>query len=215
MIGNMSQVLRRHLSHTPLWSLARGIVDPLRVSRWKLRGRPLPPPAGYKRDTLRQYARRYQLKTMVETGTFHGETGFAMKDIFARFVTIELSPDLHAAAVRRLSRFPNIECRLGDSSVVLPELLQTIEEPCLFWLDAHYSGFYTAKGELETPISAELGAVLRHKVRNHIVLIDDARCFDGTHDYPRLAELRESVLSLRPDMAFTVEHDIIRITPGN
>lgn len=173
----------------------------------------MPPPNGYKRQVIREYARRYSLNTMIETGTLTGEMGFAMKGLFARFVTIELSPELHAAAARRLAPFKNVQCLRGDSSVVLPSLLKQIQEPCLFWLDAHYSGSVTAKGDIETPVSVELEAALNHPTHGHVVLIDDARCFDGTHDYPRIADLQESVLALRPDLEFTVENDIIRITP--
>ncbi len=55
--------------------------------------------------------------------------------------------------------------------------------------------------------------MLNHELRNHVVLIDDARGFNGTHDYPRIDDLRDTVLKLRPDLTFTVEHDIIRMVP--
>lgn len=205
--------LQRSLWRSPLWSIARDAKDPVSLARWTRRGRPLPPPSAYKRQVIRDYARRFNLDCMVETGTLNGEMGFAMHSLFSRFVTIELSKELHAAAEKRLARFKNVECRQGDSSVVLPALMTQIHAPCLFWLDAHYSGGSTALGEMETPISTELRAVLTHNVRGHVVLIDDARCFDGTHDYPRVDILHESVLRERPDMTFSVENDIVRITP--
>jgi protein involved in polysaccharide export with SLBB domain len=172
-------------------------------------------PGAYKRRVLRHFASKYALNTMIETGTLNAEMDLAMKDQFRRIITIELSPEYHATALKRLARYPYIECLRGDSSIVLPRVLADIHEPCLFWLDAHYSAGPTAKGDIETPISAELNAVLNHEVRNHVVLIDDARHFDGTHDYPRIAELKESVARIRPDLLFTLENDIIRITPNS
>jgi hypothetical protein len=138
---------------------------------------------------------------------------FALKSEFSCIITIELSPDLHAAAKRRFAKVSNVRCLVGDSAILLPSLLSQTNEPCLFWLDAHYSAGATAKGDKATPISIELNAVLNHSVRNHVVLIDDARCFDGTHDYPLLSELKNSVCRMRPDLSCVVENDIIRITP--
>jgi hypothetical protein len=215
-LGNSAvRKLRPQLSNSPLWSIARSVNDFLLVFQWERGGRPVPPPGGFKRRVLRQFARKYALNTMIETGTLNAEMDLAMKDQFRRIVTIELSPELHDIARKRLARYPHIECLQGDSSIVLPRALANIDEPCLFWLDAHYSSGPTAKGDVETPISAELNAVLNHEVRNHVVLIDDARHFDGTHDYPRIAELKESVARIRPDLLFTLEDDIIRITPNS
>ncbi len=185
----------------------------LDVSAWERKGCPNPPPFGYKRQVIRDYAERYNLRTMVETGTYLGHMCCASQSIFSRIMTVELDPRLHAAAKRRFAKHGNIECLLGDSSTILPALLCRIQQPCLFWLDAHYSAGRTAKGSVETPISAELDAVLNHELRNHVVLIDDARGFNGTHDYPRIDDLRDTVLKLRPDLTFTVEHDIIRMVP--
>jgi hypothetical protein len=163
---------------------------------------------------LRSLAERHQLHTFVETGTYLGDMDYALRSVFSQMVTIELSEELHAAALRRFAKLSHVECLQGDSSVLLPGLLATIEEPCLFWLDAHYSAGVTARGAKDTPISVELDAVLRHPIKNHVVLIDDARCFDGMHDYPLLSDLEKSVSMLRPDLSFAVEHDVISISPS-
>jgi hypothetical protein len=58
----------------------------------------------------------------------------------------------------------------------------------------------------------EVNAILEHK-QGHVILIDDARCFDGTHDYPTLNELQKLVALKRPDYMFSVLNDVIRIHP--
>jgi hypothetical protein len=113
-----------------------------------------------------------------------------------------------------------VTCLYGDSAEVLPAILENIDEPALFWLDAHYSGTKTAHGKVETPIIAELNTVLRHKwAAEHIILIDDARYFidwpKRTHDYPTLEYIETVVRMQFPDWVFTVKDDIIRTHHGN
>jgi len=81
----------------------------------------------------------------------------------------------------------------------------------LFWLDAHWSGGSTAKGELETPIMQEIECILAHPLSaRHVLLIDDARCFVGQNDYPSLETLRKRILAAHADWLFEVQNDIIR-----
>ena len=207
----MKSIARRLIGNTPLWAAIQKSNDRSKISTWEKGNRAGHPPPGFKRQIIRKYASDHKLDTMIETGTFNGEMDFALKDAFARIVTIELSPEYHAAAVRRFARFPQIECMKGDSGVVLPAVIAKIQKPVLFWLDAHYSAGLTAQAEVDTPVSAELDAIFNHPVRNHVILIDDARCFDGTHDYPRIEDLKKSVAQARPDLQFSVEDDIIRI----
>jgi hypothetical protein len=81
----------------------------------------------------------------------------------------------------------------------------------LFWLDAHYSGEGTALADSETPVLSELDCIFSHAVKGHVILIDDARCFDGKGDYPSLPEIKTYVSERRPDLICEVRDDIIRI----
>ena len=94
---------------------------------------------------------------------------------------------------------------------MLPETLKRISEPCLFWLDAHYSGANTAKGDKFSPIMEEVLPILDHKVRNHVILIDDAREFTGKDGYPEIVKFTQEVTQIRQDLKIVVELDIIRI----
>jgi len=99
----------------------------------------------------------------------------------------------------------------GQSGEVLPEVLKNIDKPCLFWLDAHYSGGSTAKGQENTPVIQELECILNHKNANeHIILIDDARLFIDEDDYPALKTLERLVLENRHGWTFQIKDDIIR-----
>lgn len=138
----------------------------------------------------------------------------AARESFDRIVSIELDRELFEKARDRFSGDPLVTIVHGDSGLLLGTVLQEFQEPCLFWLDGHYSAGVTAKGERETPILEELGAICGHAVPGHVILIDDARLFTGRNDYPTLDGLRRFVLERRPGCSFAVEDDIIRIAPG-
>jgi hypothetical protein len=124
-----------------------------------------------------------------------------------------LDTGLYNQAVRTFAEISHIHIHQGDSADVLPALLQEIDEPCLFWLDAHYSGPGTARGRVDTPITQELSAIFEYHVKKHVILIDDARDFTGEDGYPALDELESFVCVRRPDLHFEVKNDIIRLVP--
>ena len=185
----------------------------LKVRRWNGRGRPVPPPSAFKQDVLRAYGRQYGLKTLVETGTLHGDTLFRLVDDFDRLYSIELSPELHAKARERFRRFPKISLIQGDSGVKIAEVVAQLDAPALFWLDGHYSSGETAKAELETPILEELRTLFHLNPRPPVLLIDDARLFGTDQDYPSIPALREFVAEHGPGWKMEIADDIIRLTP--
>ncbi|MBI3366405.1 hypothetical protein HY041_02130 [Candidatus Roizmanbacteria bacterium] len=178
---------------------------------WTRNGKNIPVPHLIKQGTLREYSRRFNLNILVETGTYMGFTVLAMKNEFERIISIELSNELYERARLKFSRYPRIEVMKGDSSRVIPIILQKINEPALFWLDGHYSGEGTARGDLETPVVREIEAILNHKIKDHVILIDDAHCLNGLSDYPTLNKLRHLIYKADPGLVFEVAHDIVRI----
>lgn len=166
-----------------------------------------------KRRVVKDFAAKYSLPTLIETGTYFGDMVSAVKNRFKRIYSIELDPVLYQRAKKRFAKFKHITLLQGDSAKVLPKVLADINSPCLFWLDAHYSGGITAKGNKETPIMNELNTILNHPVLDHVILIDDADCFTGKGDYPTLEELRRFALSKNPNLNFAVMLNIIQLYP--
>ena len=164
-----------------------------------------------------EYGQRFSLDTLIETGTFQGAMIQATKHYFQQVFSIELNYPLFWSASKKFAADPNVKIIFGDSAEKLPALISTIQKPCLFWLDGHYIPLSAeaAKGSKDTPILQELDSILEHPVRNHVILIDDARCFIGPNpllnDFPTIQELEAYVLTKRPDMQYTVKNDIIRI----
>lgn len=177
-------------------------------------------PAEERREILREYGKKYNLRIFIETGTSVGLTPWTLMNDFDHLFTIELSEDLWVNAVRMFRKYPHVECLLGDSGVLLPRILEQIDQPALVWLDGHYCGGDSARGRVSTPIRDELYALLMDTKR-HVILIDDARVFDGGEehgmyehymDYPSLKWVRE--VAETNGYSYTLEDDIIRLLPS-
>jgi hypothetical protein len=185
------------------------------IAAWKQKGCPVPPPHVYKQYIVRDYARRHRLRNLVETGTYLGDMVEAMRVRFQHVYSIELDHQLYRRATERFASSPNVTIRQGDSGQVLSDLLGNLLQPTLFWLDGHFSADITARGDKDTPILKELESIASHAIKRHVILIDDARCFNGTNDYPTQKELETTVQQYWPGSSFEVKDDIIRIVTSS
>lgn len=164
-----------------------------------------------KRRTIANRAREFRLTWFVETGTFFGDMIYANRRRFEKLYSIELDPRLFERATRRFRGYPHIRLLQGDSGEQIKVVLQELEKPALFWLDAHYSGGITAHGRTMTPIFDEIREVLTHRIKTHVVVVDDARLFNGTDGYPSFRDLRDFVESLDSNRLVWIENDTINI----
>ena len=178
---------------------------------WKNDGAKPPMPHYGKKLALEEYVARFRPEVFVETGTYTGHMVLSMLDKFEKVFSIELDKMLYQKAVANFCGYKHVQILQGESDKVLKKLLPDIKSSCLFWLDAHYSGGQTAKADSETPIMHELECILTHFLADqHILLIDDARCFNGTNDYPHIIALKKYIYERRPHWVFEVKDDIIR-----
>ena len=178
---------------------------------WLESGKPDPPPNIVKQMTIKEYANKYRLKVFIESGTYLGDMVYAVRGVFEKIYSIELDDNLYESAKAKFLKYSHMSILHGDSAKVMPKILDHIKNPCLFWLDGHYSGGITVKGELDTPISQELKHIFNHPIKDHVILIDDARLFTGENDYPTIQQLRSFVLSQKLDREIEIKDDIIRI----
>lgn len=173
----------------------------------------LPLPHLMKQEILKGYASEYRLSILVETGTYMGEMVEALRESFERVYSIELSEKYAQRARRYFCGKKNVKILQGDSGDVIGGLMKEIDRPALFWLDGHWSADETARGKKSTPVMEELEHILRAKDLRHVILIDDARAFGKSEDYPAMAELETFILSLRKNVKIFSDDDIIRILP--
>jgi hypothetical protein len=195
---------------TGLTNLLRKWLESKQLAEWKRDGYPIPPPHVVKQKVIMEYKNQSGYRILVETGTYLGDMVEAQKKRFHKIFSIELGLDLFNDAKRRFQNDKNVTIIQGDSGKVLPEILSEINEPAIFWLDGHYSAGITARGEKECPIFEELDAIFNHSKYNHILLIDDARFFNGQGDYPSISALTDYIRSKNGEYKVEVKHDIIR-----
>ena len=129
-------------------------------------------------DLLKKYNKN---KVFVETGTLYGNgvVSAYRTNMFDIIHTIEIKEDLYNFCVERYKEVDKINFHLGDSGVILKEILDTNDGGVTFWLDGHYSAGNTGCAEnYLSPIQQELEIIKNSKNRDkHIIIIDDMNCF--------------------------------------
>ena len=166
------------------------------------------------------------LKSFVETGTGEGAAvRQALLSGFKSIHSIELVPELAAAARAKFSRHPEVHIHCGESAELLTGILKQLPEgPALFWLDAHFPGADYGMGEYEgdpdvgrrLPLAREVEVIkAARKGERDVILIDDARIYQpGPYgsgnlpdNWPPLAGLKRSLDFVKG--AFAATHGIV------
>jgi hypothetical protein len=150
--------------------------------------------------------------TFIETGTYLGETTAYFAPRARRVVSIEIEPALHARAARRFADTPNVEILLGDGKDIVPRLVGELQGPCLIWLDGHFSGGITGRGELEEPAVEILRRIGEQAPpRGMTIVVDDLRLFGSNPAAPGLGALVDATREAFPDAQLTAELDALVI----
>ena len=203
--------LRKLLARTPFYGVYKSLGHYPDYWYWKLRGEPIRSPHLLKQRTVLEYARRHNLRVLVETGTYYGEMVAAMKNRFAKIYSVEFDSALAQRAAKKFSAQPHIRILEGDSAKVVPEVLKSLQEPALFWLDAGYYGWAGLQGDRQR-LTTELESILKSPIRGHVILMDDARGLNGQNGSPTVEELKSRIEAEFPGRKVEVKYDILRIT---
>lgn len=182
------------------------------IRKWQALENKPNPPHQFKQATIEKVGKENNLDYLVETGTFRGHMIEAQRKNFKELYSIEVEPTLFKDAEIYFKPYPHIHIIKGDSAYELKKIVAELKDkPVLFWLDGHYSGEVTGMGESMCPIYKELESVFEGAKGRQYILIDDARLFNGTEDYPTMPELVEFVNKRSPGKKISVNDDIIHI----
>ena len=178
------------------------------ILEWKNNNKTGPSPHLLKQNILTYLQIKHNYNILIETGTYLGEMVDAQKLWFNKIISIELDKNLYNLAVKKFQKNNKIQILNGDSGIIMSTIVNELNEEAIFWLDGHYSGGITAKGEKICPIYEELNAILNSSYK-HIILIDDLRLFVGKDDYPTIDELNNFINQKKCDYEMKFLHDII------
>jgi hypothetical protein len=115
-------------------------------------------------------------KYFIETGTLNGQTIFAVEPHFDILYTVEFS-EKYYNNTKAQYHGNKINFILGDSSVVFRDLLPTIADKCIFFLDGHWSGGDTGHSTKDCPLEEEITLINDLFPHDGIIIIDDVRLF--------------------------------------
>jgi len=165
---------------------ARDVREVLNYPSWKRHhvGASLPDNHLYKRKRIHALQKKYGFDLFVETGTFYGQMVHAMVGRFNKVVSIEIYEPLFRLNDLAFRPRKDVTIMLGDSAKVLSSIMLIKHESILFWLDGHYSGRGTGKGEQTSPIIEELNIILSKMPAKLCLVIDDLRLFVNEDGYP-------------------------------
>ncbi len=134
----------------------------------------------------------------IETGFLKGQTLHNASNlkhetdeyVFKKLYSLELHEEYFTKALS-LQR-PNIKALVesgrailvpGDSAITMPQVLETITEPSVFYLDAHG---HNDSGQVlpNSPLFKELEAIATHEVKGHLIIIDDVGFIEHSEEDP-------------------------------
>ncbi len=104
---------------------------------------------------------KHNIQTIIETGTYLGQTTPFLATIAPHVVTIEINEEWDSS---HLDTIPNIKKIIGDSADGIPEAVSIHPEPYMFFLDAHWHE--------KTPTPRELQAIAKLAIKPVIVIHD-------------------------------------------
>jgi len=160
------------------------------------------------------------LRVAVETGTNLGESTAVLSEMVDRVWTVELSPKYAEWARARHAATPAITLLEGDSATVLAGLAPRLDQPALYWLDAHWCAGDSAGYDSQCPLLGEIEAIdTSPAAAESAILIDDASFFLACpypdyrrSDWPTFLEVADRLRARHPRHVTTLL-DVIIATP--
>ena len=159
------------------------------------------------RFDLRKYF-HFAPKYFIETGTWAGEgVQKACKAGFEQIFTIEIDTAQYLLTKKDLHRqgyLRNTKMLLGDSVDLLPSIIESLDAPATFWLDAHPIDYSIS----DCPLYKELEIIKQSEIKNHTIMIDDVRRFGKYLPNIDKDVVQEKLLEINSDYNIVYEHGV-------
>ena len=123
--------------------------------------------------------KKYLNPIFFETGTYLGDSvRLSLEAGFDKIISIEINEELqnkNKLLFEKEITEGKVELHLGDTLLIMGDIIKNLESPITFWLDAHFD--FGVCGEKKCPLYEELNYISESKIKNHTILIDDVRLF--------------------------------------
>ena len=173
---------------------------------------------------------KYKNDIYVETGFYMGESILKANQYdFKELHSIEINElflNRGLEEIKKLKLEKKIHLHLGTSKIILKDLISKINSKITFYLDAHDLGYEGTKSfQFDSidncPVLEELNIIKEHSIKEHTIIIDDIRIFDGTDNKNipyswakntgiNSAVIKQKILEINPDYKFKFENGIIQ-----
>lgn len=156
------------------------------------------PPIHITKENLEKYGNG---DVFVETGTYIGETidMVLATGLYKKIYSVELNDDLFFAAQLKYEGNEKVSLMHGDSIDKLKEIVEKLDEPATFWLDAHASGHLVGGKSGGSPVLDELDIIASSPIKTHTIIIDDCRLFGSDEwSFVKKQDAVEKIMSINP-----------------
>ncbi len=111
---------------------------------------------------FRHLIKKFDIKTIIECGTYLGQTTEKLSELVPFVETIEVREDFYLQAESRLCTLPNVTMHLGDSPKVLDNRLSTVKHKSPTYLRTPYMLFLDSHWSYPTPLKGEFEVIAKH-----------------------------------------------------
>jgi hypothetical protein len=154
---------------------------------------------------------RYLNPYFFETGTANGAcVSLALSCGFEKVFSVEIEigrQNENSKLFENEILQNKVKLYTGDSLLLMPKIVQELDKPTTFWLDAHVDE--GVSGVKKCPLYEELETISKSPIKNHIIMIDDISYF-GTKNHwgdgISLDKIREKILEINPKYNFSFEN---------
>jgi len=130
-------------------------------------------------DAFIRLRKKHNIKRVIETGTYHGDTTAWLADNFEAVKTVEYNAANFSIAKKKLAGCANVEMIHGDSSKDLAKMLHGFDSDLLIFLDAHWYA---------NPVISELKQIATAEIKPVLVIHDFKNPNDSTMGYDEYPE---------------------------
>jgi hypothetical protein len=159
-------------------------------------------------------------KTFIESGTFLGNGVYRAFSVgYEKVYTCDINAECVDNAKKTFSGKDLIAVN-EPSEVAFVEFLSSVDSASLIWLDGHMmpdenGGIrsYTIRENLEyCPLIKEIDIIKKSKIKDHIIVIDDFKCFETwLFDELKFETLRNKILEINSKYKFTLYNEEIMV----